>query len=79
MKWPFRLRRKPVIEHTADMDPAGLDEAREARKKSEFDLSTIRGQRAAVEQITDELRDLRAPDQLTKIFEDSIRRKPHHG
>jgi len=79
MRWPFRLRRKPVIEHTADMDPAGLAEAREARRTSEIDLRTIQGQRAAVEQVAEELRDLRAPDQLAVIFEGSIRRKPRHG
>jgi type II secretory pathway component PulM len=61
------------------MDPAGLNEAREARQKSELDLCSIRGQRAAVEQVADELRDLRAPDQLARIFEESIRRKPRHG
>lgn len=79
MIWPFRRKRKPVIEHTTDMDPAGLIEAREARVSSEKDLRRIRGQRSKVERVADELRDLRRPDQLARIFEDSIRKKnPDH-
>jgi len=55
--------------------PEDMDEAREARKKSERDLHEVRGQRHEVDRIASKLREIRQENHLAEILERSIKPK----
>jgi hypothetical protein len=55
--------------------PEDIDEAREARKKSERELHEIRGQRHEVDRIASRLRQIRQENHLAEILERSIKPK----